>query len=527
MQNNVMANRVNIINNQCATDPLADTLVDISVISVFEHQRLTVNDFADSTDFDWLLTQEFAVFSIRRQRGQWQLKVGHYIGVIILPSNMILEILPKPIAGDKHSNRSVNIARSNDLALTRRWLQTMLSDLFNSTVNQLPTLKNLGQISQDLQPLSISAPPLSLSQWLIVQFLQGLSAYKPTQHYQAHIQNQTLLQGKLLIKEQLRRNSTQPHKLVSEVSILSQDMLSNRLIKTALWLLQPLLMKSAANLMIAWQPISALNPYELRQLDTLYVQAWRQLVTQPLPRRQLQGAQQLLNLAYWLLQMQQPNIETGSSLDAQSLSHQSLATPLSKQPRLCLLINMNQAFEQWASQRIAMAFTQMSTEFKPLYQSRRVWLSDSAGQACLSIQPDLLIYRTGVDDTSANEIKAEKFTKAIKDKTALNHALGHALDHVLDSDCHCSHVIDIKWKHLAQTSDISASDAYQLLSYAQAYQAEQVWLVYPVTDDSYEPVALRQQGVANYATLWLMPFNVITGKLNRLSTDIVDAVDIA
>ena len=77
MQNNVMANRVNIINNQCATDPLADTLVDISVISVFEHQRLTVKDFSQASDFSWLLAQEFEVFSLKRQRGQWQIKVGH------------------------------------------------------------------------------------------------------------------------------------------------------------------------------------------------------------------------------------------------------------------------------------------------------------------------------------------------------------------------------------------------------------------------------------------------------------------
>ena len=86
-----------------------------------------------------------------------------------------------------------------------------------------------------------------------------------------------------------------------------------------------------------------------------------------------------------------------------------------------------------------------------------------------------------------------------------------------------SHVIDIKWKHLSHSGAISASDAYQLTSYAQAYQAEQVWLVYPVQGNIRQPVALRQQvqgssdrdsKPSNVAKLWLVPFDVLSGTLN-------------
>lgn len=77
-----------------------------------------------------------------------------------------------------------------------------------------------------------------MSEWLVTQFLQRLSGYQPTKHYQEQIHNQSSLQGKLLIKEQLRRNSTQPHKFVCETSQLSQDMLSNRLIRSALLLVE-------------------------------------------------------------------------------------------------------------------------------------------------------------------------------------------------------------------------------------------------------------------------------------------------
>ncbi|MGO3008823.1 MAG: McrC family protein, partial [Psychrobacter celer] len=70
---------------------------------------------------------------------------------------------------------------------------------------------------------------------------------------------------------------------------------------------------------------------------------------------------------------------------------------------------------------------------------------------------------------------------------------------------------------------ISPSDAYQLASYAQAYQAPQAWLVYPVQDDTQQPKRLRQLPVTealtskmpDHATLWLIPFNVNTGTINK------------
>ncbi|WP_350561236.1 5-methylcytosine restriction system specificity protein McrC [Psychrobacter sp. CAL346-MNA-CIBAN-0220] len=464
---------------------------EISIITVFEHQRLTVHDFTQTSDFTWLLTQEFAVFSVKRQRGQWQLKVGHYIGIIILPSGMTLEILPKAIAGAQKNSAS----QPKEVLQTRQWVQRMLTDLINDRDSKLPNSKNFGQLSHHLAPLSQQMPPLS--EWLVAQFLQLLSAYHPSKHYQSYIHNQSTLQGKLLIKEQLRRNQHQPHKFMCEASVLSQNMLCNRLIKSALLLLEPLTgdsqasrmqtVPSAAALTLAsWRQIIAFSRYEMRTLESLYVQAKRQLNAQPLMPQQLQSAQQLLDLAYWLLQ--QSSVNAGSSLSQKSLSDRRIP-----QLRLCLLINMNQAFEKWASRKIAAMFNQRANSYQPLYQSQQVWLRDSEGQACLSIRPDLLIYKATDDQATANT------TRSIYN--------------------HVSHVIDIKWKHLEQSSAISASDAYQLASYAQAYRAGEVWLVYPVADTRRQPVALRQHSDSDNSSpteLWLMPFNVLTGTINGL-----------
>ncbi|MGM8870212.1 McrC family protein [Psychrobacter sp. 2Y5] len=486
-----------------------------AVMSVYEHQRLTVEDFAYASDFMWLMAQELPVFSIKRQRGQWQLKVGHYIGVILMPSHITLEVLPKTLANTlskapAKTSHSQNNSHSENIVQTRQWVGQMLSALINASDAQLPTLKNFGQASTSLTPLPVADTPIS--QWLLEQFLQLLSRYQPSQHYQTKVENQATLQGKLLIKEQLRDNSYQPHKFVSEVSTLSAQMLSNRLIKSALQLIEPLLnYPLLPKDGLAWRSITALSAHEYRQLDSLYISAKQQLSQQPVGRQQRQASQQLLAFAHWLLKTQAATMPTGNIISSHQSSRQQQDLNHSSPLRLCLLLNMNQAFEQWASLSIAASFAKLQGHYLPLYQAQHVWLKDHLGQAQLSMRPDLLIYRQATEQGCVPGIASR----------------------------HCSHVIDIKWKLLAKTSDISASDAYQLSSYAQAYQAQQVWLVYPVTDSSQRPIALHRQFDSRFSsvtkvdnraanrtqnqsassakpvegTLWLMPFNVLTGQI--------------
>ena len=492
--------------------------LEANIMTVFEHQRLMTHDFLRVSDFHWLMAQEFSVFSIKRKQGQWQLKVGHYIGVILLPSGMTLEILPK-------LNQSI---QNGDIGQTRPWVQNMLSDLTNSsnrTASKLPNTKNLGQFSSQLTPLPMTALPLS--DWLIAQFLQRLIHYQPTKHYQAQIHNQAALQGRLLIKEQLRHNSMQPHKFVCERSVLSEDMLGNRLIKSALQLLAPLLPKlSAPQYLQLWQQVPTLTYQEIQRLESVYVRAKRELAIQPLRAQQYQAAQQLVDFAYWLLR--QSNAATGNSIDPKNSFNLNSA-----QQRLYLLIDMNQAFEQWASQRIAAMFQQLSSAYKPSFQAQSVWLHDAEGQACLSIRPDLLIYETAIKHSASH---ADIHTDTLQGEDDIEEAPKFIVSGSY------SHVIDIKWKSLADASAISASDDYQLTSYAQAYRARQCWLVYPVQGNERQPVVLKQQAYndesintvdihdikssnqnTNHAQLWLIPFNVLTGTIN---SDLLPASDV-
>ncbi len=448
------------------------TMNNITTMTVFEHQRLTARDFAWTTDFDWLLSEELTVFTIKRKQGQWQLKVGYYIGIILLPSGSMLEILPKPIHIDDESASSTD----HSLEQTRRWVHNMLAALSPSSISS----KNFGHISTHVAPISDNLPPAKppLSEWLIAQFVQYLSQYRPSSRYQPQTRNDTVMQGKLIIKEQLKRNRHQPHKFVCEISQLNQEIIANRIIKSALILLAPLLDQQVWAL-LPWQAITALNHQERRQLEAVYQQAKYQLTSQPLSLHQRRGAEQLLDLAYWLLK--QSNIEAGHGLNVQPVSAPKM--------RLCVLLNMNQMFEQWASISIAATLKTIDSDYQPLYQAQSIWLSDDTGQTQLSMRPDLLI-------------------------------LHHKSPLSTSTQTNYSHVIDIKWKSLTQAGAITSSDAYQLSSYAQAYQAEHVWLVHPVLN-SRRPVALKPQGnialsqpSASPRKLWLMPFNVLEGTLN-------------
>ena len=455
---------------------------DANVITAFEHQRLTVRDFSYESDFHWLMAQEFSVFTLKRTHGQWQLKVGHYIGIVVLPSGMVLELLPK-------LNQSTH---AHDVMQTRHWVQDMLSDLTHPHTPQrkLPHTKNFGHISRQSAPLTMTALPLS--DWLVAQFVQGLRHYRPAKHYQAQTDNQPSLQGRLLIKEQLRCNHMQPHKFVCETSVLSQDMLANRLIKSALVCLAPLIERpTLTQLLAAWRLLPVLTHHERQQLEAVYRQSKQQLTVLPLHQSQLTVAQRLADWAYWLLR--QSDTATG---------HGVAPYVPNAQPRLSLLIDMNQAFEQWASLRIGSMFEQLHAGYRTLYQTQSVWLHDAKGQAHVSIRPDLLIQSS----TRQPETKGENQS----DRTNIT---GRA-------HTYYSHVIDIKWKALTHAAAISASDAYQLTSYAQAYQAKQVWLVYPVIGTQHQPVVLKQR--INDGTdglerthLWLVPFDVLTGEITE------------
>lgn len=494
------------------------------VMTVFEHQTLKLSDFVFKSDFQWLIDQDYEVFTSGRQQGQWIVTVRQYIGVVRLPSGIILEILPKIVSSARHEG-----SNSASVASSRRWVQRMLEELtyperkspaayrensHHSKLKSPATLisKQLGQSSEHVRPYTAAVPPLS--EWLLNQFLALFQQYQPTNQYQTQQQNNANLQGKLLIKEQLQRNVHQPHRFVSEVSEFATSSLSNRMIQqgwqqlyqivfatqrldinaresqlatsTSLATDAPSLVSSslsqtanyqsfaAQQVARQWRDIGGLSRFECQRLEATYTEAKRELKSAAIAPQRRQIGFQLLALAYWLLSStQQRSAGVVLNEDIQESSLHRAAHGSAREESLCLFINMNHAFETWVSRKVAQRFNDLDPRYVVQFQVQRPWLVDDVGQTCMTMVPDILIHFEGEP----------------------------------------SHIIDIKWKTIRHSRDMTASDAYQLISYGVTFGVKQVWLIYPSATS--QPCSKLSPQFPNNSELaleiWLIPFNIETG----------------
>lgn len=359
------------------------------LITTFEHEILTKQDFANPTDFDWLMEQSFDGLSIQRKNQQWQLKFSHYIGVIGLPSGHQLEILPK-------------ISKHNDIDNARQWVQRMLMDIWQTLIP-----KQLFNISY--QTALNSVHHLPINQWLLNIFWQLWQDYQPNQQYQALEQNHSFLQGKLLIKQQIQYNHFQPHKFFHQIEQFAHNTACNRLVKTTINQLFD--RQVLQNLPIIWQQVSTIVPQEYQ---TIFYQSQQELYA--LPSIVAQKNRYFIDFCYSLLTLQQAS------------QHGQWATPT-------LLINMQVAFEKWVIYQIKQQFNH-NDDIVIEHKQQALTVDNH-----LLMKPDIWV-------ETANDVI----------------------------------VMDVKWKLIGDISQIKLADMYQLLTYAQQFDATQAWLIVP-TDD--------------------------------------------
>jgi 5-methylcytosine-specific restriction enzyme subunit McrC len=406
------------------------------LMTTFEHAVLTAQDFVYAADFDWLIEQNFIGFTVQRSRGTWQLVVGHYLGVIQLPSGTVLEVLPK-------------IAQFSEVNLgeTRAWVKTMLATIWPGlNPKQLPVIAPQTRFDHAQE---------SIPMWLGQCFYQWFNQYQPNQHYQTTEQNQSYIQGKLLLTQQLRHNAHQPHKFYSERDQFAPDTASNRLVKTAYQRLTQLGILSLSALPMSWQGVTALYQPTLAQIENVFQQSQQEL-QQRMPALR-QPANMLLRLSYAILTAQQalPSVD--------------------KAPSPSLLINMQTAFEQWVTHVAKQLVTHVTRQqFSHVQAQHSQALVMRQGLPLLSMKPDLLIdYHQGQQRI----------------------------------------VADIKWKNIGSVGDIRLSDMYQLLTYASETAARQAWLIYPTIDRHQQAIPIELVKPRD-TQFWLVPFVVTQGQLS-------------
>ena len=226
------------------------------------------------------------------------------------------------------------------------------------------------------------------------------------------------LRGRLHVTRQFTRHAVNPSRLACRFDVLSEDMSLNRIMK-------------AAVLHLSRMSRSSGNQQRLRELAFVYSDIadispsalrWDDVVIDRTNRQW----RELLSMARLFLEGRYQTTTGGAGQGT------------------ALLFEMNTLFEEYVGRLIsrALAGTDMTVS---LHGGRLFCLSaEKSDRGLFQTKPDILIRRAGA----------------------------------------VAHVIDTKWKRISSRIDdpkqgVSQSDVYQMMAYAQLYQAPRLTLLYP------------------------------------------------
>lgn len=448
-----------------------NTYQNDGMISCFEHQRLSRQDFAHSTDFDYLIEQELPCFAIEVKRGKLSLVVSHYLAKIILPSGLTLEILPKisvETVAETHQSHSQLLTatysmaaltkRKAEIAEARQWVAVMLEDISKDNLGKELAALDLAA-KPGFYPPSYPSIPSQLAStspaldkpWYegllatIRQALQQAAVILPNR-YQTEVHNQPKAQGKINLAAQLKNNWHRPHYLYTEQAVFETDQLLAQFLITAWQQLQKLSAKNVINESSFDQQM----PSSLQGVMVLPPQSWEGVYQQlksstatwgsQLSLVQAQVVTQAIEWGWWIL-TQGSVAESRQGIEDKSVHQLPVAS---------LMINMNHAFERWVLGKL------------------QSWASQQLANSRLIIQPsfDWLYLKPSL---SKSGLKSEVVQKLVPDAC------------IMTQEGQISHVLDIKYKSLSAATQVSGADWQQLYSYQQRLNCQNAWLIYPKT----------------------------------------------
>lgn len=271
------------------------------------------------------------LLSLRTMSGVKVIQVKNYVGVIALPHKRFIEVLPKTCGqqGDK------NVARQQLLMM-------------------LKTLKTFRHVISSSAGVMTSR--MTLMDIFIQQFISSLDVVvqKGLKHdYLRQRENLAWLKGKLLISEQLKKNSVRRDRFFVEYDEYRVERPENRLLKTAIekvysYTNNPILLQSLSRLQALFEPIPEVHNVEIAfkqiRLDrnmAYYNNAleWARLILTGQSPHCMQGNAEALSLLFpmeavfeafvtaWLRQHCQPFWQVKAQSRSHYLVHQG-ASPL-------------------------------------------------------------------------------------------------------------------------------------------------------------------------------------------------------
>lgn len=330
-------------------------------------------------------------FDVFERTGEAMLSASHYVGAVQLGS-VTIEVVPK--------------VEGIDGTTMRRNLVAMLSTAYGLEVS-------VGEVA------SVATQRFGLLEYLVRLFVNRLFAELHrglVRRYEAREENLTVLRGRVLIGEQIRRNTIAPERFYCGFEEFTEDNPLNRVLKAALRLLLAFSrnvdnQRSLAELLLAFEAVADVGRRSL---------PWKEIRIDRLNARY--GP--CLNLASLFLRQTPPDVTAGSA------------------GGLSVFFDMNVLFEEYIGRVAAKTLRPLGYDVR-LQEGRRYLVYDEVAERdAFLLKPDI-VGRVGekpvwIIDTKWKELSQQEAREGV-----------------------------------------AQADMYQMYAYAQRYECPDVVLMYP------------------------------------------------
>jgi 5-methylcytosine-specific restriction enzyme subunit McrC len=330
-------------------------------------------------------------FDVFERVGEAALSASQYVGAVQLGS-LTVEVLPK--------------VEGIDGTTMRRNLVAMLSTAYDLEVS-------IGEAA------SVALQRFGLLEFLVQFFVNRLFAELHrglVRRYETREENLTVLRGRVLIGEQVRRNSIAPERFYCSYEEFTEDNPLNRILKAALRLLLAFSrnidnQRSLAELLFAFEAVSDVDRHKL---------PWNEVGIDRLSVRYVP----CLNLASLFLRQTPPDVTAGSA------------------GGLSVFFDMNVLFEEFIGRVAARALRPLGYDVRLQEGRRYLVYDDVAERDAFLLKPDIV----GRIDNKAAWIVDTKWKELSKHESR---------------------------------DGVAQADMYQMYAYARRYECPEVVLLYP------------------------------------------------
>jgi 5-methylcytosine-specific restriction enzyme subunit McrC len=370
----------------------------VPIISLREYERLYIGEFdlerpsvrpEQARQIEGLRRRHG--FDVFERTGEAMLSASQYVGAVQLGS-LTVEVLPK--------------VEGIDGTTMRRNLVAMLSTAYGLEVS-------VGETA------SVATQRFGLLEFLVRLFTNKLFGELHrgfVRRYEAREENLTVLRGRVVIGEQIRRNATAPERFYCGFEEFTEDNPLNRVLKAALRLLLAFArnvdnQRSLAELLLAFEAVADVDRRNL---------PWHDIRIDRLNARYVP----CLNLASLFLRQTPPDVTAGSACG------------------LSVFFDMNVLFEEYISRVAAKALRPLGYDVR-LQEGRRYLVYDEVAERdAFLLKPDI-VGRVGeksawIIDTKWKELSQQEAREGV-----------------------------------------AQGDMYQMYAYAQRYECPDVVLIYP------------------------------------------------